>query len=197
MTSFRNLEQVLNTYPPIFDPSVRPAVVNDEAQTSSLALPIPEETRGSASSGYWTSVDYRQRYLAGELTPTVVIETLLPMIQKDGRSQGKLSIGFVEVKPDLIRLAAAASTKRYRLGKSLGPLDGVPIAVKDEVHLKGYRRNLGSKLDFSHALDATSWCVEKWEEAGAIIIGKTTMHEIGIGEDFFFPSPFVPAVRRR
>lgn len=152
------------------------------------ALPIPQEQRGAtsstafSSSGFWTSADYRQRYLSGELTPTVVVETLLPLIQRDTKPPGRFSIGFLESKADAVRAAAAASTKRYRDGKPLGPLDGVPVAVKDEVHLKGYKRTLGSKHDFSYGFDGTSWCVEKWEEAGAIIIGKTTMHEIGIGE---------------
>lgn len=104
------------------------------------------------------------------------------MIQRDTKPPGKSAIGFLESKIDIVRAAAAASTKRYRDGKPLGPLDGVPVAVKDEVHLKGYKRTLGSKLDFSHGFDETSWCVEKWEEAGAVVIGKTTMHEIGIGE---------------
>jgi len=104
------------------------------------------------------------------------------MIQRDTKPPGKSAIGFLESKVDIVRAAAAASTKRYRDGKPLGPLDGVPVAVKDEVHLKGYKRTLGSKLDFSHGFDVTSWCVEKWEEAGAVVIGKTTMHEIGIGE---------------
>lgn len=54
--------------------------------------------------------------------------------------------------------------------------------VKDEVHLEGYERTLGSKLDFKGGLEGSSWCVRKWEEAGAIVIGKTTMHELGLGK---------------
>ncbi|GAM35437.1 hypothetical protein TCE0_017r03768 [Talaromyces pinophilus] len=168
LTNFRKAENILNSYPPRFDP------------TSLASLPTPQEQRGSSASGFWTSADYHQRYLSGELTPTIVVETLLPMIQRDTKPPGKSAIGFLESKIDIVRAAAAASTKRYRDRKPLGPLDGVPVAVKDEVHLKGYKRTLGSKLDFSHGFDVTSWCVEKWEEAGAVVIGKTTMHEIGI-----------------
>ncbi|KAH8698841.1 putative N-acylethanolamine amidohydrolase [Talaromyces proteolyticus] len=171
----------LDQYLPRFDPAVVPnSSSNDSNENvlSSESLPAPSQRRGDSS--FWTSADYHQRYLAGELTPTVVVETLLPLIQRDGKQRGKYSIGFVESNVEIIRAAAAASTKRYRAGTPLGPLDGVPVAVKDEVHLKGYKRTLGSKLDFKHGIEATSWCVEKWEEAGAIIIGKTTMHEIGI-----------------
>ena len=83
---------------------------------------------------------------------------------------------------DAVLAAAQASTERYKSGTPLGPLDGVPVAVKDEVHLKGYKRTVGTKLDFKNGIDETSWCVKKWEEAGAVIIGKTTMHECGCGE---------------
>lgn len=193
LTGFRKDATTLNTYSPRFDPTVFP-IVGDEASTSealsSTTLPNPQEKRGTGSSGFWTSADYHQRYLSGELTPTVVIESLLPLIQRDTQPRGQFSIGFLETNVDQVRTAAAASTKRYRAGNSLGPLDGVPVAVKDEVHLKGYKRTLGSKLDFSHGLDVTSWCVEKWEEAGAIVVGKTNMHEIGIGEYTYYIAPF-------
>ncbi|EED22221.1 N-acylethanolamine amidohydrolase, putative [Talaromyces stipitatus ATCC 10500] len=179
LTNFRKAENILNSYQPRFDPTVWP-ILSNESEQSSTSLPAPQEQRGSSLSGFWTSADYHQRYLSGDLTPTIVVETLLPMIQRDAKPPGRFSIGFLEAKIELVRAAAAASTKRYREGKPLGPLDGVPVAVKDEVHMKGYKRTLGSKSDFSHGFDVTSWCVEKWEEAGAIVIGKTTMHEIGI-----------------
>lgn len=91
---------------------------------------------------------------------------------------------------DRIRAAAEASTARYKNGTSLGPLDGVPVGVKDEVDMEGYKRTLGSKLDFTCKSGGTSWCVKKWQEAGAIVIGKTTMHELGLGE-----FPFIAAMR--
>ncbi|CRG89316.1 Fatty acid amide hydrolase [Talaromyces islandicus] len=175
LLSYRKLT-TLDTYSPRFDPTVIP-IASDAVASSTEALPAPQQTR---ISGFWTSADYRQRYLSGDLTPTVVVETLLPLIQKDSKSPGRFSIGFLESQADVVRAAAAASTRRYSAGESLGPLDGVPVAVKDEVHLKGYKRTLASKIDFSRDIDATSWCIEKLEEAGAIVIGKTTMHELGI-----------------
>lgn len=65
----------------------------------------------------------------------------------------------------------------------LSVLDGVPLAVKDEVDLAGYGKSLGSNQDFSSPNRGTSWCVKKWEEAGAIVIGKLNMHELGLGEE--------------
>jgi amidase len=62
---------------------------------------------------------------------------------------------------DTALAAAQASTERYKNGKPLGPLDGVPVAVKDEVLVKGYKRTLGSKLYFKKGVDETAWCVRK------------------------------------
>jgi len=56
-------------------------------------------------------------------------------------------------------------------------LDGVPLGVKDEVDLKGYyKKCFGSKVIFEDTPDETSWSVLKWEEKGAIILGKLSMH---------------------
>jgi Asp-tRNA(Asn)/Glu-tRNA(Gln) amidotransferase A subunit family amidase len=156
-------------------------------------IPIPDPSSSEAASArnppapkprantlqHYTSADYVSLYKSGKLTPTDVAEALIPLISKD--PAGEHSLAFLESKAELVREAAKASTKRYQEGKSLGPLDGVPVAVKDEVDLKGYKRTLASALDFTNKDDETAWCVKQWEEAGAIVIGKTNMHEIGLG----------------
>lgn len=172
----------LNDYTARYDPTVVPII---DASAPKQPLPAPTERKGT-DTGYYTSADYHARYLSGELTPTAVVEALLPLIRRDSSPPGKHSIAFVESQVEAVHAAAEASTQRYKDGKPLGPLDGVPVAVKDEVHVKGYKRKLGSKLDMKGDIDGTSWCVRKWEEAGAILIGKTTMHEFGLGECFCF-----------
>ncbi|KAJ5435637.1 Amidase [Penicillium cf. griseofulvum] len=169
----------LGQYAGRYDPTVIP--VDNTSQTESAAKAasgIVERRKGDY--GYYTSADYHELYLSGELTPMAVIETLLPLVRRDTQPPGKHSTAFLESQAELIRAAAEESTERYKKGQSLGPLDGVPVAVKDEVHLTGYKRTLGSKLDFKHGTDATSWCVKQWLDAGAIIIGKTSMHELGL-----------------
>ena len=168
----------LEDYEPRYDPTVYP-VESESAVIESL--PAPTKRRDS-EGGYYTSADYHALYKSGELTPTAVVEALLPLIRRDTSPPGEHSVAFIESKVDIIRAAAAASTERYKNGKPLGPLDGVPIAVKDEVDIQGYKRTLGTKMDWTGKLNQTSWCVKKWEEAGAVIIGKTTMHELGLGE---------------
>lgn len=170
----------LRDYAPRYNPIVIPVADSKRAATEELP-PSPKSRKGSAN--YHTSADYHALYKSGKLTPTAVVEALLPLIRRDVRPPGKHSVAFVESQVERIRAAAEASTQRYKQGQPLGPLDGVPVAVKDEVHVEGYRRNLGSNLDFKGGFEGTSWCVQKWEEAGAIIIGKTTMHELGLGKN--------------
>ena len=117
---------------------------------------------------------------SGKLTPTDVAEYLIPLIQRQSKQPGKYSVAFLQVRDDLIFEAARASTERYKAGKPLSVLDGIPVAVKDEVDLSGYRTTKGSKLDFTDKGDRTAWAVAKWIEAGALIIGKTNMHEMGL-----------------
>lgn len=144
----------------------------------SLASPIAKR---KGSGHYYTSADYHDLYLSGEVTPTAIVETLLPLVRRDIQPAGKHSTAFVESQVEIIRAAAEASSERYKKGQPLGPLDGIPVAVKDEVHIKGYKRTLGTNLDFKAGSDATSWCVQQWLDAGAIVIGKSTMHELGLG----------------
>lgn len=160
------------------DPTVIP-VSHDEEETLSLKeLPKPRGRKNP--SQHYTSADYHEAYLSGDLTPLDVVEYLLPLIKRDGKQTNKYSVAYLDVQPEIVRAAARASTERYRAGNPLSALDGVPIAVKDEVNLAGHSRSLGSKIDFSAKRNVTDWCVQKWEEAGAVIVGKTNMHEVGM-----------------
>lgn len=184
---FQNLRDIkhLDDYEPRYDPTVTPVVGTDAAKSSAKpsgsGLSAPTKRR-DGPGGYYTSADYHALYKSGELTPTDVVEALLPLIRRDTDPAGEHSTAFLDSKVEVVRAAAEASTARYKNGTPLGPLDGVPVAVKDEVDLEGYKRTLASKLDFTPKTNQTSWCVKQWEDAGAVVIGKTTMHELGLGE---------------
>lgn len=168
----------LHDYDVLHDPTVIPIAPSGDKTLSITALPVP--LARASPNDYYTSADFQALYKSGKITPSDVVECLLPLIQRDQNPQGQFSVGFISSKADLVRAAAKASTERYKEGKPLSALDGVPLAIKDEVHLSGYKRTLGSRLDRSDKGDRTAWCVQKWQEAGAIIIGKTNMHEVGL-----------------
>jgi Asp-tRNA(Asn)/Glu-tRNA(Gln) amidotransferase A subunit family amidase len=170
-----------------YDPTVIPVHIDEQSTSSVASLPIPEARR-KGKAGYYTSADYHALYQSGDLTPTAVVDSLLSVTRRDTKPPGKHSVAFLECAVEKVRAAAEASTQRYKDGKPLGPLDGIPVTVKDEVHMEGYRRTLGTKMDFTGEFaGSTSWCVKKWEEAGAIVIGKSTMHELGLGKSAVSP----------
>ncbi|KAL3469659.1 amidase signature domain-containing protein [Aspergillus californicus] len=169
----------LDQYPPHYDPTVTP-VYSEQVTSNAEALPVPTARR-KGDTGYYTSADYHALYKSGELSPTAVVDTILPVVRRDTKPPGKHSVAFLECVVEKVRAAAAASTQRYKDGKPLGPLDGIPVTVKDELHMEGYRRTLGTTMDFTgESAGSTSWCVKKWEEAGAVVIAKSTMHELGL-----------------
>lgn len=177
---FDKLKEIpqLSDYEPRHDPTVVPVERKQLKPFSIYDVQHPPQRRNESS--YYTCSDYHELYKSGKLTPTDVVESLLPLISRDSNPPGEHSVAFLESKVDIVRKAAAASTKRYVIGKPLSVLDGVPLAIKDEADLAGYSRTLGTRLDFTNPENKTSWCVAKWEEVGGIIIGKTNMHEMGL-----------------
>ena len=174
----------LEAYPPRWDPTVVPiqntgSNSTSASQVSSLKELPPPKPRPSTNLHY-TCADYHAAYLSGKVTPRAVIDTLLPLIRRDTSPPGEHHLAFISVQIDLVRKAADASTERYRQGKPLSILDGVPIAMKDDGELDGYRRTLGSKLDLTNPQGGTEWSIKKMEEGGGIVIGKTVMVELGL-----------------
>ncbi|KAL8709401.1 MAG: hypothetical protein Q9225_007454, partial [Loekoesia sp. 1 TL-2023] len=177
-TGFGTLRQIrdLDSYEPRYDPTVIKLSKNtaESQHNESTASQSPSL---SSSNHHHSSATYITLYTSHRTTPTKVIEGLLSRIS----SSKSHSTAFLQILPEKVLAVAEASTARYAAGKPLSPLDGVPVAIKDELDLDGYERSLGSPLDFTRKEGGTSWCIRKWEEAGAIIVGKLNMHELGLG----------------
>jgi hypothetical protein len=118
-------------------------------------------------------------YRDGTTTPTAIAEAFLAARAALDGGETPLAI-FVAVDADDVRAQAGASTARFAAGAPLGPLDGVPVAIKDELDQRGYPTRVGSVVfdDRPAATDAT--VVARLRAAGALLVGKTNMHEIGI-----------------
>ena len=156
---------------------VPPASEAGPASEHNLLESSDDQTKAAGGrEQLYSATDYRNAYLEGKLSPTSVVEAFFEAIdaEKDHR------VAFISFRIANALAAAQKSTARYKSGKSLGPLDGVPVAIKDEVDLEGHSRCCGSNITVVESAKETSWCVRKWQEAGAIVIGKTNMHEFGM-----------------
>jgi aspartyl-tRNA(Asn)/glutamyl-tRNA(Gln) amidotransferase subunit A len=76
--------------------------------------------------------------------------------------------------------AARAATARQVSDARLGPLDGIPVSVKDNIFVAGMPACWGSLLFCDRVPDRDDICVERLREAGAVIIGKTTTPELAM-----------------
>ena len=91
---------------------------------------------------------------------------------------------FASVDADGALRAAEAAEREIRAGRYRGPLHGVPVGIKDNYDTVGVPTRNGSRVfaDRMPSQDATAWV--RLREAGAVMLGKTTMSEAAWGVDF-------------
>ncbi|AOT05814.1 amidase family protein [Arthrobacter sp. U41] len=84
------------------------------------------------------------------------------------------------IDPEGSQRSAAESARRYEMGQEKGLLDGIPVTVKDSFHVKGLPRWHGSAVHRGALSTFDSAPVQRLREAGAVIIGKTSMPDFGM-----------------
>jgi aspartyl-tRNA(Asn)/glutamyl-tRNA(Gln) amidotransferase subunit A len=84
---------------------------------------------------------------------------------------------FQLVLAESARTSARVAEREIAAGRYLGPLHGVPVAVKDLLALAGTPTTAGSKILGDRVSDVTAAAVERLREAGAVIVGKTRLAE--------------------
>ncbi|WP_084127212.1 amidase [Demequina sp. NBRC 110054] len=122
-----------------------------------------------------TAVETRDAIAGGETTARAVVERALARIAAlDGRLNA-----FAHVLADEALAEADARDAAQAAGEALGPLHGVPVAIKDENDVAGLPTAYGGAA-FSTPAAADAEVVRRLREAGAVIVGKTRMPEFGI-----------------
>jgi Asp-tRNA(Asn)/Glu-tRNA(Gln) amidotransferase A subunit family amidase len=141
---------------------------------------VVEASRPQAEFSPETIHDFQKAYQEGRITPTAIAERVLQATGESENSERPLRAFIAQYAEDLMA-QAQASDARHRAGNPLGPLDGVPIAVKDELDCVPYPTTLGTSFLGDTAATADAAVVTRLREAGALLIGKANMVEIGIG----------------
>ncbi len=93
------------------------------------------------------------------------------------------------------RQEAKLATDEIAAGRSLGPLHGVPFAIKDLYETAGVRTTAGSVLVTENVPEEDAEAVARLKQAGAVMLGKLNLHEWAMGGtnvNYFFPTPKNP-----
>ncbi len=114
---------------------------------------------------------------AGRVTATAVTEACLARIE----ARNPVLNAFISVQADDALRAAHAADAEIARGASRGPLHGVPISLKDLIDVRGVPTTAASRVREHHVARADARVVVRLREAGAVLIGKTNLHEFAFG----------------
>lgn len=156
------------------DPTA-PASPLPPVELANEAAALPEVALGMR---FETVARFAEAYRAGKTDPVQVLRKLDGHINRLEAEPDKLGLFIARSFRESLEQAEAAA-ERLRRNQALSPLDGVPVVIKDEVDLKGFPTTLGTKFMRAPAT-ADSTVVARLKAAGAVIVGKANMHEIGI-----------------
>lgn len=118
--------------------------------------------------------DLAQRTAAGEITAAAATDAALARIERRNPGLNAFSV----VLADEARAAARELDEQRASGKPVGPLHGVPVAIKEEVDVAGCVTTFGGRANVTPAT-RDGEVVRRLRSAGAVIIGKTRMPEFG------------------
>ena len=139
---------------------------SQSVENSSLSFELDEETIGSL----------REKLASGKYTSEKLVQLYLKRIEAIDKNGPQLN-SIIEINPDAISIAVEMD-KEMKLGKSRGPLHGIPILIKDNIDTGDKMQTTAGALAMEgNIASKDAFVVKKLREAGAIIIGKTNLSE--------------------
>ena len=130
-----------------------------------------------AIAGYLSITEADAALASGELSAISLTEAVFDRIEQFDPALN----AYVRLMVDSATAEAVAADVRAQRGDRLGPLDGIPIAVKDIFDTAGVVTTYGAARFSEHRPVTDAHVVRKLREAGAVIIGKTNTHELARG----------------
>lgn len=113
----------------------------------------------------------------GEISADVIIQTCLKRIAHHDAAIG----AFLSLSSERAAAKAELLDAKRKQGKPLGRLAGVPIAIKDNIHVEGVITTCGSKFLSNYRAPFSATAIELLEQEDAIVIGKTNLDEFAMG----------------
>lgn len=120
-----------------------------------------------------TALELSAAFAAGIIKPSHALDAIYAQMD---RVNPTINAVIAENRPAAI-LAAQAADGRWAAGSPLSPLDGVPITIKDNIHVAGLPARWGSRLHDDGAAVADEPAISRLRAAGLVILGKTNVPE--------------------
>lgn len=132
--------------------------------------------------------DARSAFLHGKDTPRDYLERCLAVI---ARREPTVK-GWVTLNEAAARAAADAATQRYKSGRPLSTIDGMPVGIKDLIETKDMPTQMGSPAFAGSFPKRDSALVRALRDAGALVLGKTVTTALGFLDPGPTTNPFDP-----
>ena len=138
---------------------------------------------------HWlTAAEIGAEYAARRLSPVELVKALLERI---ARLDPQLN-AFIKVDGEAALAAARLAEREIAAGRVRGPLHGVPVGIKDIIDMAGEVTTCHSKVLLKNVARKDAEVISRLRAAGAIFMGKLSLHEFAIGGPSF-DLPFPPA----
>jgi aspartyl-tRNA(Asn)/glutamyl-tRNA(Gln) amidotransferase subunit A len=125
---------------------------------------------------HWLSArEMTRRFARGDLSPVDVLDATLAKLNEVNPALNAVCL----LDEPLGERLAAESAERWRRGAPIGPLDGVPVAIKDTAHVAGWPTRIGSHATPTAPATEDTPGIARLREAGALFFCKTTTPEFG------------------
>jgi amidase len=129
-----------------------------------------------------TVADVHNAYKAGKLTVRRLTQMYLDRIEAYDKNGPKINC-VITVNPKALEQADKLDSA-YKAGGPVGPLHGIPVVLKDQMDVAGLPTTLGAIVMKDNVPVRDSFVVEKLKKAGAIMLAKVTLGEMGGGDTF-------------
>ena len=153
-----------------------------------MSTTVNEFAYDTSNRSLRTFHDARPGFLDGSDTPSDYLERCLQTIAE----REPVVQAWVVLNEDNARAAAEASTKRYRAGTPLSPIDGMPVGIKDVIQTRDMPTAMGSPIFAGRETGMDSASVNALRLAGASILGKTVTTEFAFMVTGPTTNPFDP-----
>ncbi|KAF3435859.1 hypothetical protein FNV43_RR22951 [Rhamnella rubrinervis] len=130
---------------------------------------------------YWKIRDYAYVYRSKRTTPSVVAEHIISVIKEFSSKKPPQPL-LISFDPEEVRKQAAASTRRFEEEKPISVLDGIFMAIKDDIDCCPHPSKGGTIwMHEVRSVRKDAVCVSRLRSCGVIFVGKANMHEMGMG----------------